>query len=41
MKSDTLSPLPDTIDGVLFDLDGTLLDSAPDLYAALVVQCGE
>jgi 2-phosphoglycolate phosphatase len=33
--------LPQTIDGVLFDLDGTLLDSAPDLYAALVVQCAE
>jgi phosphoglycolate phosphatase len=27
--------------GVLFDLDGTLLDSAPDLYAALVDQCME
>jgi phosphoglycolate phosphatase len=27
--------------GVLFDLDGTLLDSAPDLYAALEVQCAE
>ena len=27
--------------GVLFDLDGTLLDSAPDLYAALQVQCAE
>ncbi len=33
--------MPATIDGVLFDLDGTLLDSAPDLYAALVVQCAE
>jgi N-acetyl-D-muramate 6-phosphate phosphatase len=33
--------LPQTIRGVLFDLDGTLLDSAPDLYAALVVQCAE
>jgi len=41
MKSNALKSLPDTIDGVLFDLDGTLLDSAPDLYAALVVQCGE
>ncbi|MEP7184979.1 MAG: phosphoglycolate phosphatase [Rhodanobacter sp.] len=33
--------LPQTIEGVLFDLDGTLLDSAPDLYAALVAQCAE
>lgn len=33
--------LPEVIEGVLFDLDGTLLDSAPDLYAALVVQCAE
>ncbi|MDQ6646886.1 MAG: phosphoglycolate phosphatase [Pseudomonadota bacterium] len=33
--------LPPTIEGVLFDLDGTLLDSAPDLYAALVTQCAE
>lgn len=41
MKSDALNSLPDVIDGVLFDLDGTLLDSAPDLYAALVVQCHE
>jgi 2-phosphoglycolate phosphatase len=32
---------PRDIQGVLFDLDGTLLDSAPDLYAALVVQCAE
>jgi phosphoglycolate phosphatase len=32
-------PLP--VEGVLFDLDGTLLDSAPDLYAALVRQCQE
>lgn len=34
-------PLPSTIAGVLFDLDGTLLDSAPDLYAALQAQCAE
>ncbi|WP_049622451.1 phosphoglycolate phosphatase [Frateuria defendens] len=34
-------PLPDAIEGVLFDLDGTLLDSAPDLYAALLAQCEE
>lgn len=33
--------LPESIEGVLFDLDGTLLDSAPDLYAALVEQCAE
>ncbi|MDE2308301.1 MAG: phosphoglycolate phosphatase [Xanthomonadaceae bacterium] len=33
--------LPADIHGVLFDLDGTLLDSAPDLYAALQTQCGE
>jgi N-acetyl-D-muramate 6-phosphate phosphatase len=32
-------PLPPQ--GVLFDLDGTLLDSAPDLHAALLVQCAE
>ncbi len=32
---------PKNIQGVLFDLDGTLLDSAPDLYAALVAQCVE
>ncbi len=36
-----MKPLPATIEGVLFDLDGTLLDSAPDLYAALVAQCAE
>jgi N-acetyl-D-muramate 6-phosphate phosphatase len=36
-----MKSLPETIRGVLFDLDGTLLDSAPDLYAALVVQCTE
>ncbi|MEO5829929.1 MAG: phosphoglycolate phosphatase [Rhodanobacter sp.] len=34
-------PLPENIQGVLFDLDGTLLDSAPDLYAALLAQCAE
>ncbi|MEO8810465.1 MAG: phosphoglycolate phosphatase [Rhodanobacter sp.] len=33
--------LPETVAGVLFDLDGTLLDSAPDLYAALQAQCIE
>ncbi|TAL88132.1 MAG: phosphoglycolate phosphatase [Rhodanobacter sp.] len=33
--------LPQAVEGVLFDLDGTLLDSAPDLYAALRAQCAE
>ena len=33
--------LPQTATGVLFDLDGTLLDSAPDLYTALLTQCVE
>ncbi|MHA6204188.1 HAD family hydrolase [Dyella soli] len=36
-----MKPFPDHLQGVLFDLDGTLLDSAADLYAALKVQCGE
>ncbi|WP_233841400.1 phosphoglycolate phosphatase [Dyella sp. 2HG41-7] len=36
-----MKPLPESIQGVLFDLDGTLLDSAPDLHAALAVYCGE
>jgi N-acetyl-D-muramate 6-phosphate phosphatase len=36
-----MKPLPENIEGVLFDLDGTLLDSAPDLYAALRAQCAE
>ncbi len=36
-----MNPLPREIQGVLFDLDGTLLDSAPDLYAALLAQCAE
>jgi len=33
--------LPSTIEAVLFDLDGTLLDSAPDLYVALQLLCAE
>ena len=36
-----MTPLPENIQGVLFDLDGTLLDSAADLYGALVEQCAE
>lgn len=33
--------LPDSPQGILFDLDGTLLDSAPDLHAALAAYCDE
>ena len=36
-----MKPLPPDLHGVLFDLDGTLLDSAPDLHAALERQCAE
>ncbi len=36
-----MKPLPARIEGVLFDLDGTLLDSATDLHAALVAYCAE
>lgn len=36
-----MKPLPSPIQGVLFDLDGTLLDSAIDLHAALVALCAE
>lgn len=36
-----MNPLSESTQGVLFDLDGTLLDSAPDLHAALAVYCGE
>lgn len=36
-----MKQLPKAPQGVLFDLDGTLLDSAPDLHAALVAYCGE
>lgn len=34
-----MSALPQPLAGVFFDLDGTLVDSAPDLYAALVDLC--
>lgn len=34
-----MKPFPQAIQGVLFDLDGTLLDSAVDLYGALKLQC--
>lgn len=36
-----MKPFPQDLQGVLFDLDGTLLDSAPDLYDALVALCEE
>jgi 2-phosphoglycolate phosphatase len=36
-----MKPLPASPHGRLFDLDGTLLDSAPDLHAALAAYCGE
>ncbi|RDI99976.1 phosphoglycolate phosphatase [Dyella solisilvae] len=36
-----MKAFPESIQGVLFDLDGTLLDSATDLYAALQTQCDE
>jgi len=36
-----MKPFPHDIQGVLFDLDGTLLDSAMDLYIALKMQCEE
>jgi phosphoglycolate phosphatase len=36
-----MKKFPAKVQGVLFDLDGTLLDSAPDLYTALVEQCAE
>lgn len=36
-----MKPLSLSTQGVLFDLDGTLLDSAPDLHAALAVYCNE
>jgi N-acetyl-D-muramate 6-phosphate phosphatase len=36
-----MKQLPKAPQGVLFDLDGTLLDSAPDLHAALAAYCGE
>jgi phosphoglycolate phosphatase len=36
-----MSALPFKPEGAFFDLDGTLLDSAPDLYAGLRALCGE
>lgn len=33
--------LPHPLEGMFFDLDGTLVDSAPDLHDALVALCGE
>ncbi|WP_426287269.1 HAD family hydrolase [Luteibacter sp. E-22] len=36
-----MSPLPFKPEGVFFDLDGTLLDSAHELYAALLELCEE
>jgi 2-phosphoglycolate phosphatase len=36
-----MNGLPFRPEGVLFDLDGTILDSARDLYAALLVLCAE
>jgi phosphoglycolate phosphatase len=36
-----MTAIPFAPTGVLFDLDGTLLDSAPDLYAGLVDLCAE
>ncbi len=33
--------MPSEVQAVLFDLDGTLLDSAADLYAALQAYCAE
>lgn len=36
-----MTSLPASPQGVLFDLDGTLLDSAPDLHAALAAYCAE
>jgi N-acetyl-D-muramate 6-phosphate phosphatase len=36
-----MKPFPENLQGVLFDLDGTLLDSAPDLHAALETYCAE
>ena len=36
-----MNALPFRPEGVFFDLDGTLIDSARDLYAALAVVCAE
>ena len=36
-----MKPLPQPLAGVFFDLDGTLVDSARDMHAALATLCGE
>ena len=36
-----MKPLPRPLAGMFFDLDGTLVDSAPDLHDALVALCSE
>lgn len=36
-----MKAMPSPPSGVLFDLDGTLIDSAPDLYDALCALCDE
>ena len=36
-----MKPLPQPLSGVFFDLDGTLADSARDMYDALAALCGE
>ncbi|HJU07493.1 MAG TPA: HAD-IA family hydrolase [Rhodanobacteraceae bacterium] len=36
-----MKPLPRPLDAMFFDLDGTLVDSAPDLHDALVALCAE
>jgi phosphoglycolate phosphatase len=40
-KEACMKSLPAGVQAVLFDLDGTLLDSAADLYAALRIYCDE
>ena len=36
-----MKPLPQPLAGMFFDLDGTLVDSARDMHAALAALCGE